>query len=360
MRALPGQDKDILVGFSGGVDSVASASMLRDDGWNVTLLYLSMSESTADEADEAHRAASMLGLPLIVKEVGDSFEREVVAPFMAEYLQGRTPNPCVFCNPNVKFHYLASEADRLGARFIATGHYVRTGIDREGEPFLRKAKNISRDQSYMLYRLPKELIAKTLFPLGKSSGKDEVRAYLRSLGLKQAEKKDSQDVCFVDGGSYQDFMTSRGLESKPGKFVDASGAILGEHGGIHRYTVGQRKGLGLAVGKPVFVLSIHPETNTVVVGEEDALYKTLVDVRCVYLTSCGDVVRLPQELEGASLGVKLRYTSQDRIAVLRSGMHGEIAIEFEEPVRAPTPGQSAVFYRGDRLIGGGIITAGKA
>ena len=261
----------IVLGLSGGVDSAVAAARLRAQGFDVHGLFLEV--GLGGEA-EAQRAADELGIPLYIAHRREAFEREVCAYFADAFRRARTPNPCVVCNPRVKFRALIDYADELGAPYIATGHYARTGRDAQGRALLLRA-GAAKDQSYMLCRLPRDWVARCVFPLGESAGKDEVRGDARAIGLSAADKPDSMDVCFIPDGDTQGWLERHGAACPPGNFVDAQGNVLGQHKGIHCYTVGQRKGLGVAAEGRLFVHELRPETNEVVLSLEDVFRKEI-------------------------------------------------------------------------------------
>ena len=334
----------IVLGLSGGVDSAVAAARLRAQGFDVHGLFLEV--GLGGEA-EAQRAADELGIPLSIAHRREAFEREVCAYFADAFRRARTPNPCVVCNPRVKFRALIDYADELGAPYIATGHYARTGRDAQGRALLLRA-GAAKDQSYMLCRLPRDWVARCVFPLGESAGKDEVRGDARAIGLSAADKPDSMDVCFIPDGDTQGWLERHGAACPPGNFVDAQGNVLGRHKGIHCYTVGQRKGLGVAASGRLFVHELRPETNEVVLSLED-VFRREIAVRDVHYIA-------PEYAENGPFAceVRVRFSARsDRGTVYPEGEHARIV--FEDAVRAPARGQSAVFYDGDIVIGGGFI-----
>ncbi|MCQ2554905.1 MAG: tRNA 2-thiouridine(34) synthase MnmA [Clostridia bacterium] len=337
--------KSVLIGFSGGVDSATSTHLLKEMGFDVTAYHFSVSEN--DPAlYEAKELASQLDIPFTHENLSKEFESIVITNFVNEYINGRTPNPCIVCNPNIKFKKLRETADRLGITYIATGHYASV-TDTEKGRFISKAANLKKDQSYMLYRLPKAIVDTLIFPLSDFESKDEIRHIASETGLKNANKKDSQEICFTD--SYIDFLNDKGVISKPGNFVDVNGKVIGTHKGIVNYTIGQRKGLGNTFGKPMFVLSIDEKKNTVVLGSNEDLFTTTV--RSIDNFFINDDM---QSYEGKMLEAKVRYTAKP--AMCRLHIEGnEIYAEFDEPQRAVTPGQSIVFYDNDLVVGGGYI-----
>ena len=349
----------VVVGLSGGVDSAVAAYLLRQAGHEVTGVTLRTwdpsdgEDSRCCEIDDARGVARALGIPFQVFSCTSDFREHVVEPFIREYLRGRTPNPCIVCNRHVKWERMLYAARVLQADLVATGHYASVVRLPNGRYTVKKAVHAEKDQTYMLYRLTQEQLAATLMPLGELS-KPEVRQIAAQAGLPVAAKQDSQEICFVPDGSYAEFIEANAGERVPGEgfFVDESGRRLGTHRGIIHYTVGQRRGLGLAMGHHVYVKEIRPETDEVVVCEEEALFTDTVVCEDVCWMSIAGLA------EGESLpcSARIRYRHAPREAVLESLGPDRVRLRFRDPVRAPAPGQSAVFYDGgDCVIGGGII-----
>ena len=340
----------VLLGMSGGIDSTAACLLLQEQGYDVVGLTMRVydlpSQMVGDEprcVAEAREVADRLGVPHYVADERTAFRQQVVAYFIDEYLHGRTPNPCVMCNQLFKFRILAEWADRLGCDHIATGHYVRA-LDGA----LYEGTDKSKDQSYFLWRLQPDVLRRCLFPLGEMT-KDEARALLASRGFAlKAREGESMEVCFIDT-DYRDFLRREvpdlGSRVGEGRFVDAGGRILGTHQGYPYYTIGQRKGLGIALGKPAYVLRVNADKNTVVLGSEE-------DLRTDYMLVEGSLV--PQE----GIAVRIRYRSRP----IPCEVIGEVApglslIHFLDAASGITPGQSAVFYEGERLVGGSFIAS---
>ena len=353
----------VVLGLSGGVDSTAAALLLQEKGFEVTGLFFDIHKKASEktEADDnierkkAELAAEQLGIELICKNVGEIFEEKVISDFCRQYLKGNTPNPCIVCNPEVKFRTLAEEADKIGAEYIATGHYAGICRDEEsGKWYISRSKNEKKDQSYMLYRLGQDIISRLLLPLEGITDKEQVRDMARKKVLNNSEAKDSQEICFIeDGENYRDFIRSRGAVCEKGCFTDKNGNVLGQHSGILNYTIGQRKGLGVALGKPAFVIDIDSENNRVVLGDNEDLFSREV-------LSCDNLIEgaapdigftFPENVE-----VKIRYGAKPAKASAEVMKDGRIMTVFEEPQRAATPGQSIVFYHEWRVIGGGFIS----
>lgn len=350
----------IIVGLSGGVDSAVAALLLKEAGHEVLGVTLRTwggdenGESRCCEIDDAREAADKIGIPYHVFNCIPEFEKNVVRPFIRDYISGRTPNPCVICNRRIKWEYLMYYAKVLGAEFVATGHYAFVEKAENGRYTVRRALHAEKDQTYMLYRLSQEQLQKTLMPLGNLS-KQDVRERAEKAGLRIASKPDSQEICFVPDGHYTEFIEKNaGVELPgPGRFVNEKGEILGTHEGIVRYTVGQRKGLGIALGYPAYVKEIRPETNEIVLGDVSSL-------RCGSLV-CDDVsfMSIPGMEDGERLPctVKVRYHHEGQDAMISPCGSGGIRVDFASPVRSASPGQSAVFYDDrERVIGGGIIS----
>ena len=366
--------RTIAVAMSGGVDSSTVAAMLRADGhqvigltmqlWNQRRLagHPGMPEAvqgrccSLDDVYDARRVAETLGIPYYVVNHEDRFERDVVRPFVEEYLSGRTPIPCSLCNNHLKFDQLLIVAQQIGADALATGHYAQVEFDdRKGRWLLKRASDPSKDQTYFLFGLTQEQLSRTLFPLGQMT-KPEVRVLARQHGLALAEKPDSQEICFVHGGDYKNFLDAylaeqgSALPDTAGELVTSSGEVIGEHHGIHNFTVGQRKGLGVATGSPLYVIQIKGDTRQVVVGNQDQLYSQTLRVHRVNLISVDD---LPEPMR---VSIKIRHRHQAAPALIEKAGPDEIVATFDHPQRAITPGQAAVFYDGDVVVGGGWIT----
>jgi len=302
------------------------------------------------DADDAARVCGMIGIPFYVFDFTEDFRREVIGRFVSEYAAGRTPNPCIDCNRYLKYDRLFRRMESLGFDSVVTGHYARTCRDDEtGRWLLKRAVDAHKDQSYVLYSLTQKQLAHTTFPLGKYR-KTEVREIAEANGFVNARKRDSQDICFVPDGKYAEFIESyEGRAWPAGDFVDTDGNTLGRHEGIIRYTVGQRKGLGRAFGKPMYVVDVRPESNEVVLGADSDLYHDEVRVRNVNLIS---VASLGQPVR---VTAKIRYNQKDSPASAVQAGDDEIVITFDEPQRAVTRGQAAVMYDGDIVVGGGTI-----
>ena len=333
-------NEPVVLGLSGGVDSAVAATLLARQGFAVTGLYLDIGLGGTG-ADDAAAVAHRLGIPLKIADIRQELEREVCASFAAGYLAGHTPLPCAMCNPTVKFPALFRLAEEIGAKYVSTGHYanVENGVLKKGRP--------ANDQSYMLARLTREQLQHVIFPLGDYE-KAGVRALAEGLDLPVAHKPDSMEICFIPQGDYGAWLESRGFSTPEGDFVDASGKVLGRHRGIHRYTLGQRRGLGVSGPHRYFVSAIRPQDNTVVLSDGGDLYTTRA--WCRQLNWLGE-----GELTGERrCDVRLRHSrTQTPARIIPRGEAVEILADA--PLRAPTPGQLAVFYEGDRVLGSGWI-----
>ena len=345
----------IIVGMSGGVDSAAAAYLLKKAGHEVIGLTLRTwraadgTEGRCCEIDDARAVARKLGIPFYAFNCRSDFQKYVTGPFVEAFTRGLTPNPCIACNRHVKWERMLYYAQVLQADLVATGHYAQVVKLENGRYTLKKALHSGKDQTYMLCRLTQRQLAATIMPLGQYT-KPQVRQIAAQAGLPVAEKRDSQELCFVPDGSYADYIAQNAQAPGEGLFVDETGGILGTHRGVVRYTVGQRRGLGLALGRPMYVKKIRPDTNEVVLGDEASLYRSSI--------LCGDVnyMSIPELREGMRCAVKIRYRHPPQSATLEAAGQDQVRIVFDEPVRAPAPGQAAVFYdENDCVIGGGTM-----
>lgn len=360
-------DHTIAVAMSGGVDSSVAAALLVSQGCKVFGITMTTwhwpksidedpkGDCLGDEAaDSAARVAHSLGIDHVAIDLSEEFRETVVADFAEGYAHGYTPNPCVVCNDLIKFGLLHYKAAELGADLVATGHYVKLRHDSvSGRCLLFRAADANKDQTYMLYRLKQDQLARSLFPLGDLS-KAEVRKIAKTFGLEAADKPESQEICFVPPGKYRDFLSSQYPSlNTPGPIVNTEGRVIGEHMGTAMYTVGQRKGLNISADQPLYVLEIRPVSNTIVVGPVESLYSSSLQVHSTNFVPF-DTLRNEMEVQA-----KIRYRSPASKASIAPMPDGSVRVEFVEPQRAITPGQSAVFYDGDLLVGGGIISGNR-
>jgi tRNA-specific 2-thiouridylase len=359
--------------MSGGVDSSTVAAMLRAEGHNVVGLTMQlwnqrrlaghegMPEAvqgrccSLDDVYDARRVAETIGIPYYVVNHEERFERDVVRPFVEQYLSGRTPIPCSLCNNHLKFDQLLIVAQQIGADALATGHYARVEFDDQlGRWLLKRPTDRSKDQTYFLFGLTQAQLSRTLFPLGGMM-KPEVRQRAEQHGLALAQKPDSQEICFVPGGDYKKFLDAylaeqgQSLPDTAGELVTADGEVVGEHGGIHNFTVGQRKGLGVATGSPLYVIQINGDSRQVIVGDQEELYSRTLRVHRTNLISVED---LSQPMR---VTVKIRHRHEGAAALIEKSGDDQILVSFDQPQRAITPGQAAVFYADDVVVGGGWI-----
>lgn len=340
----------VLVGMSGGIDSTATCLMLREQGYDIIGLTLWV---WGEKPVEAARLAEQMGIEHHIADEREAFRKIIVQNFIDEYRQGRTPNPCVMCNPLFKFRILTEWADRLGCNFIATGHYTRLE-EHNGHIYILTGDDDKKDQSYFLWRLSQEVLRRCIFPLGTLT-KPQVRDYLRSKGYElKAEESESMEVCFIKG-DYRDFLREHSpeIDQEIGKgwFVNAAGVKLGEHKGFPYYTIGQRKGLEIALGKPAYVLKINPQKNTVMLGDAEELKTSHM------LVEDDRFVDEEEAMNSSQLSVRIRYRSKPIPCTLRRLDDGKLLVNFQSEASAIAPGQSAVFYIGNRLIGGSFIAS---
>jgi len=372
------ENTTIAVAMSGGVDSSTVAAILArqgDGSGTVVGLTLQLWDQTRlagkhgipdapkagrccslDDVYDARRVAEQLSIPYYVVNQEERFERDVVRPFVNEYLAGRTPIPCSLCNDHIKFDQLLKTARSIGAERIATGHYAVNEYDEQrGRWILKRPADLAKDQTYFLFGLTQEQLAHTLFPLGKLT-KPEVRAIAREHGLRLAEKPDSQEICFIPGGDYKQFITAyleeqgEQMPETAGELVAANGEVIGRHGGISNFTVGQRKGLGVASPSPLYVLNIDPVSHRVMVGADAELATRTLRARRL------NWISIPKLTGPMRVRAKIRHRHEPAWATLEPAENGEVIATFDQPQRAVTPGQSAVFYDGDEVVGGGWIT----
>ncbi len=343
--------KKVCVAMSGGVDSSTAAFLLKESGYDVFGVFMKLWDSVDKERGccslsdslDALRVAEKLKIPFYVLNLKDDFKREVIDYFIEDYKKGRTPNPCIKCNSKIKFAKLLEKAKALGAEFIATGHYARV-VAVEDKRYIYKGLDVNKDQSYFLFDITKDVLGSILFPIGELK-KEEVRAIADKAALITAKKRESQEVCFIEK-TYQDFLRENGVESREGDIVDIRGKKIGRHKGYFFYTIGQRSGLNVAKGYPIYVIKVIPEKNLIVADKEEYLYSNTIKA---------SEINLFEEIDEKKLyTVKIRYRhSGEKAKVVKEG--DRLKIEFLKPQRAITPGQAAVIYDEDKVVGGGWI-----
>lgn len=356
--------KRVMIGMSGGVDSSVAAYLLKQQGYDVIGVTMKLWQDDEDDdlieneggccslaaVEDARKVAEKIGIPFYVLNFSDVFKQKVIEPFIDEYLNGRTPNPCIACNKHIKFDDFFKKARQIGCDYVATGHYAKIEQDEEtGRFLLKKSVTDKKDQTYALYNLTQEQLEHTLLPIGEFE-KDRVREIAKEMGMDVHNKPDSQEICFVKDNDYAGYVKKHSKKRiEDGYFVDTNGNVLGKHNGIVNYTIGQRKGLGIAFGKPMFVVDINAKKNTVILGDnEDIFSKELIarDVNFIPFDKIEEPIRVQ---------AKIRYSAKPADATVYALRNGKIKIAFDEPQRAITKGQSVVMYDGDTVIGGGII-----
>ena len=342
----------VVIGMSGGVDSSVAASLLKEQGYDVigvTMETWQENGETSEAVKDARKVADDLGIPYYVLDFKKEFKCNVMDYFKDEYINGRTPNPCIACNRSVKWEALLEKAKQLGADYIATGHYSTIVKLENGRYALKRADNLAKDQTYALYRLTQDQLSRTLMPVGHYS-KDEIRKKAEDIGISVADKPDSQDICFIPDGDYAKFIKEHTDEEiKEGNFITPDGKVVGRHKGIIHYTVGQRKGLGVALGYPAFVIEIRPETNEVVIGSKEQSMIRSFKINNLNFMAVEDIN------EPMHLFTKIRYNHKGTYCTVERTGEDELTCTFDNPEKAVTPGQSAVFYKDDIVVGGGTI-----
>ena len=341
----------VVIGLSGGVDSAVSAYLLKQAGYEVIGVHLLLLPAYCGQTaapEDARAVAEQLGIEFHLLDRRAAFAEKVVEPFCAEYFHGRTPSPCLVCNREIKFGLMADFAAEIGAEYIATGHYAKVAKDEQGASYLAKAADLKKDQSYFLCRIRPEVIEKIIFPLSGKT-KDEIREIAKNIGLKVASKPDSQEVCFITDNDYKNFLHTHYGRGKAGFLRDNAGKIIAPHNGVENFTIGQRKGLGVALGKVVYVTAIDGTSGDVLLGEHEELMST-------ELLACDNIFHTSLAIgETIEVEAKVRYRANAAKATLLRLNERETKVTFSEPQRAVTPGQTVCYYRGNRVIGGGVI-----
>lgn len=344
------ENKKVLLGMSGGVDSSVSALLLKKQGYEVIGITLEMFDNDSNVSLDAKKVCDSLHIPHYTFSCKNDFKRHVIDDFISCYSNCKTPNPCIECNRYIKFGYMYEKAKELGCYYIATGHYARNEYNKEYDRWVLKKSNAgNKDQTYVLWNIQKDVIEHIIFPLSDFENKEQIREIAREADLEVANKPDSEDICFIPDGNYKAFLENNSsIKAKVGNIVNSSGEVLGKHTGLYNYTIGQRKGLGIAYKVPLFVLGFNEEKNEVIVVEEKELYKKEILVNNINLLLI-DKIDKPMLVD-----VKTRYSTKSAKATIIQN-ENTIKVTFEEPQRAITPGQSAVFYINDIVLGGGKI-----
>lgn len=349
------EEKRVLLGMSGGVDSSVSALLLKEQGYEVVgttmELFAGSSCCNTNTYIDAKNVCNQIGVPHFIYNFKDEFKKYVIDDFINCYSNCLTPNPCIECNKFMKFGLMYEKAKELGCEYIATGHYAKTEYsEKYGRWVLKKSKAGKKDQSYVLWNIPKNLVKHVVFPLADFESKDEIRKIAKENNLKTANKPDSEDICFIPDGNYKRFLEENSnLKPRKGNIVHVNGTVLGKHNGLYNYTIGQRKGLGISYKEPLFVVGFNRAKNEVIVGEKEYIYKTEMIVKNINLLFVDKIE------DSMRVSVKTRYSSKEEMATIEMVDDDTIKVVFDNPVARITPGQSAVFYLDDIVVGGGKI-----
>jgi tRNA-specific 2-thiouridylase len=346
----------VVIAMSGGVDSSTTAALLKQAGYAVIGITMRLWSGSSrccgiGDVDDARRVAVQLGIPFYVMNYEKEFKQQVIDYFCKEYISGRTPNPCILCNQELKFNFLLKKAEALGIEYLATGHYANIEFDKKNNQYLlKKGIDDSKDQSYALFLMKQAQLVKVLFPLGKYT-KIQTRKIAKQFGLPVSEKPDSQEICFIPDNDYIQFIEKElSIIPKVGDIIDLSGKRLGNHQGIHRYTIGQRSGLGIAAGRPLYVIAINADKNEVVVGGAEEVYREEMVV-----DNINWIAFTPTLPMSAQVKIRYKHDATDAEIIPKFEVRNLVTVKFKKPQRAVTPGQAAVFYQDDVVLGGGWI-----
>jgi len=350
-------NKKVVLGMSGGVDSAAAAILLKEKGYKVVALYFDVLQNgDQNSKNRAENLCKQLNISFNYVNLWERFEKVIIEPFCLSYELGCTPMPCISCNPFIKWWALKELADEIDAKWLATGHYAQI-VNIDDVYYVKKSKNLEKDQSYMLAGLDQSILSRAIFPLSEFENKNDVRDFVKSHGLQLPENlKESQDICFVPK-DYRDFLAERKVNSKPGNFIDEQGNVIGSHKGYTNFTIGQRRGLGMGFGKPMYVKYIDSDTGNVTLCEDEGLYHKQIAITVVNFAKYGRVYSVPEEYNGKSFYTKIRYAAKPALAKISNYKEEGLALlEFETDQRAPAFGQYTVFYDDDIVIGCGVIS----
>lgn len=340
--------KKVIIGMSGGVDSSVAAYLLKEQGYEVIGVCMQMLTGEQNDIEDARKVAQTIGIEFRVHSICEEFEKEIMDTFVAEYMKGRTPNPCCICNRQIKWKALLDIANEVEADYVATGHYARIVELANGRYTVCNSATATKDQTYVLCRLSQDQLIRTIMPIGEYE-KEQVREIAGKIGIDVANKPDSQDICFIKNNDYSSFIKDKISEHVIGNFVDKEGNVLGEHKGIYGYTIGQRKGLGIALGKPAYVSEIRVDTNEVVIGDEDVIFTTTLTAQDINYMGADSIK------EGDRFLGRIRYAHKGDMCTVTEISGDKISLEFDNPVRAITPGQSVVLYDGPYVMAAAVI-----